>query len=344
MDASLRGFQQAVLEKARERNVVLVGATGIGKTFVAISLLCEQDYSAGRRAFFMAPTRQLVWQITAKIRERTTLRVGAFCGSSMDLWDAHDWAREMALYRVFVCTPEVVRNVLERGYVALDQINLMVFDECHHVTKRHPYAQIVKLYDAAAIAPSAEPPSRLPRIFGTTACPTQHTASHLHADLYHVKMEERETVEFAAAAPLLLEMYGDNEIETDQVTAAGGIEDVIKQAVQVAAKRTRSATAPTADVESVEQWMEKCFRGTPLERLLKELEDLKAVPVLRKLLSKGQSSAAQDPERREKLVRRFVLTASEVYQNLGLWCFFKLVELEIERCAINASLLLLLES
>ncbi|GLE09164.1 hypothetical protein PINS_up020755 [Pythium insidiosum] len=105
MDASLRSFQLAVLEKARERNVVLVGATGIGKTFVAISLLCEQDYSAGRRAFFMAPTRQLVWQITAKIRERTTLRVGAFCGRSMDLWDAQDWAREMALYRVFVCTP-----------------------------------------------------------------------------------------------------------------------------------------------------------------------------------------------------------------------------------------------
>ncbi|GLE09165.1 hypothetical protein PINS_up020756 [Pythium insidiosum] len=215
----------------------------------------------------------------------------------------------------------------------------MVFDECHHVTKRHPYAQIVKLFDAAERSPGETGTSLLPRIFGTTACPTQHTASHLHAELFHVKMEEKETVEFAAAAPLLLELYGDTTGDTEQF-GIGRINEAIKRAVQISAQQTPNITVPLTDVESVEQWMETSFRGTPLERLLTELEDLKAVQVLRKLLMKGRSSAAHDPLRREKLVRKFVLTASEMFQNLGLWCFYRFVELEMERCAINALLLL----
>ncbi|TMW64490.1 hypothetical protein Poli38472_011370 [Pythium oligandrum] len=312
---SLRPFQTQVLELARDENVVMVGATGIGKTFVAIALLSELDYAGGKRAFFMAPTRQLVWQIAAKIRQLSTLRVNAYTGGETELWDARKWQRELALYRVLVCTPEVVRNLLEKAYVTMDQINVLVFDECHHVTKRHPYAQVAKMYTLAR--ESGGDPADLPRIFGATACPTEHCASTLHARLHHTDLDEDDMFEYAAMAPVVYETYAKEEEPSS--------EDIAR--VQ-------------GDVMTEEEWEAQSRRGTVFEKLQHELDELKAIPVLDRLLQKSSKLAATDRAHREKLVRRFVLSCVEVYKNLGLWCFYKCIELEVERSAIGASMLI----
>lgn len=298
----LRAFQREVLEQARASNVVMVGDTGIGKTFLAIALLSEQDYSDGRRAFFMAPTRQLVVQITAKIRQTSTLPVNAYYGRSADLWDAAQWERELQLTRVFVCTPEIVRNVLLKGYVSLARMNLLVFDECHHVTKRHPYAQVIKMYNQAE-------PAQMPRIFGTTACPTRHCAEKLHAQLKKVELDQSQVAEFAAAAPMQIETFPvqkpwrlDGEDEQEQ-------ED-----------------------EKVSDWV--------FQNMEKELEEVKAIAVYEKLMKKGKSDAAHDPVKLERMRKRFVQSCITVYRNLGPWCYYRFVELEIERLAIAATLLI----
>lgn len=44
----LRGYQEGALRLAREQNLVVAGATGVGKTLIALCLLREQDYSNGR--------------------------------------------------------------------------------------------------------------------------------------------------------------------------------------------------------------------------------------------------------------------------------------------------------
>ncbi|EGZ21768.1 hypothetical protein PHYSODRAFT_489360 [Phytophthora sojae] len=296
----LRAFQREILELAREKNVVMVGDTGIGKTFLAIALLSEQDFSGDKRAFFMAPTRQLVVQITAKIRQTSTLSVNAYCGSTADLWDAAQWERELQLTRVLVCTPEIVRNVLLKGYVTLSRMNLLVFDECHHVTKRHPYAQVVKIFnhedDAAA----------LPRIFGTTACPTRHCAEKLHAELKKVDLDQSQIAEFAAAAPMVYETYPvqqpwgvDGDVEGDPTSGS---------------------------------WV--------YDNMQKELEEVKAIAVFEKLVKKGKSDAANDPVKLEKARKKFLQNCVTIYKNLGPWCYYRFAELEFNRLAIAASLLL----
>ncbi|KAG3116615.1 hypothetical protein PI124_g4776 [Phytophthora idaei] len=296
----LRAFQREVLELAREKNVVMVGDTGIGKTFLAIALLSEQDYSGEKRAFFMAPTRQLVVQITAKIRQTSTLRVNSYCGRTADLWDAAQWERELQLSRVFVCTPEIVRNVLLKGYVSLSRMNLLVFDECHHVTKRHPYAQVIKMFNQ-------ENPATMPRIFGTTACPTRHCAEKLHAEMKKVELDKSQIAEFAAAAPMIYETYPvqkpwvvkGEEAETDATNGA---------------------------------WV--------YENIEKELAEVKAMAVFEKLVKKGKSDAATDPNKLEKATKKFMQNCITVYKNLGPWCYYRFVELEIHRLAIAASLLI----
>lgn len=303
MHVELRAFQREILEEARARNVVMVGETGIGKTFLAIALLAEQDYSGGRRAFFMAPTRQLVVQIAAKIRQTSTLRAGAYCGRSAELWSAAQWARELELNRVFVCTPEVVRNVLQKGYVLLEKMNLLVFDECHHVTKRHPYAQIVKMYDDAD-------PAAMPRIFGTTACPTKLCAEKLRASLKKVVLDATQLKEFAAAAPIVYETYPSQE--------AWALKD-------------NAAAASSKDRD-----------GWIYEAMMAELQEFKVVEVFEKLIKKGKSNAANDVNKLEKAKKKFIQSCLTIYKNLGPWCYYRFAELEIHRLAIAASMLIII--
>ncbi|KAE9043753.1 hypothetical protein PR002_g3170 [Phytophthora rubi] len=295
----LRAFQREILELAREKNVVMVGDTGIGKTFLAIALLSEQDYSGDKRAFFMAPTRQLVVQITAKIRQTSTLSVNAYCGRTADLWNAAQWERELQLTRVFVCTPEIVRNVLLKGYVTLSRMNLLVFDECHHVTKRHPYAQVIKMFNHE----DEEDAAAIPRIFGTTACPTRHCAEKLHAELRKVDLDQSQIAQFAAAAPMIYETYPVQQPWGD------GDEDAANSS-----------------------WV--------FENMEKELEQAKAVAVFEKLVRKGKSDAANDPAKLEKARKKFVQNCITIYKNLGPWCYYRFAELEINRLAIAASLLI----
>jgi superfamily II DNA or RNA helicase len=63
-----------------------VGATGIGKTEVALNLLREADYSNGRLAFFLVPNRRLAEQQERRVREATALATALCVGMELDLW------------------------------------------------------------------------------------------------------------------------------------------------------------------------------------------------------------------------------------------------------------------
>ncbi|EQC37255.1 hypothetical protein SDRG_05479 [Saprolegnia diclina VS20] len=281
--ASLRDYQEEVVALARTTNVVMVGSTGIGKTFVSIMLLREQDYSV-QRAFVMAPTRQLVTQIHAKILKLTTLKVKAYCGREVEVWDHTQWANELLLNSVLVCTPEILRNILAKGYITFERINLLVFDECHHTAKRHPYNQIMKEYKKNAAVSK-------PRIFGTTACPTLECASNLEATLKKITMDANAMGLYAACAPMLHETYparDDFMADKDDVTLL--------------------------------------------------LEAVDGLRVFEYLMTKADYGAATPPEKRSARLAKLVMDCTSVYQNLGPWCLYRYLEIEIERQARKASL------
>lgn len=59
-------------------------------------------------------------------------------------------------------TPAVFKNVLFHGFMSLERVNLLVFDECHRATGDDPYVGVMKLYKEV-------PKNAQPRVLGLTA-------------------------------------------------------------------------------------------------------------------------------------------------------------------------------
>jgi endoribonuclease Dicer len=57
----------------------------------------------------------------------------------VDDWTKDDWMKQLRDYQVLVMTAQICLNLLDQGIIKLSNINLIVFDECHHATKNHQY-------------------------------------------------------------------------------------------------------------------------------------------------------------------------------------------------------------
>jgi endoribonuclease Dicer len=79
---------------------------------------------------------------------------------------------------MLVMTPEILNNLLASHTLPFAAISLLIFDEAHHCTKKHPYAEIMRKYHELPEG------SEKPKIFGMTASPLNTKAGS------HEKMRE----------------------------------------------------------------------------------------------------------------------------------------------------------
>ncbi|XP_064622182.1 endoribonuclease Dicer-like isoform X2 [Lineus longissimus] len=149
-----RTYQIELLDVALQRNTIVCLGTGTGKTFIAIMLIKELAHqvrtpynSGGKRTVFLVNNTDLVAQQAKAIRHHTELAVGEYIGAmNVDIWDLTRWQKELQKYQVLVMTHQIFLDLLLHSFVKTSQINLMIFDECHHAAERHPYAQIMEHY------------------------------------------------------------------------------------------------------------------------------------------------------------------------------------------------------
>lgn len=87
-------------------------------------------------------------------------RVSANQESFHKFWETHS---------IFVSTPSIVYKLLSIGYINIDQINLLVFDECHHADGNHPYN--VLMNEFYFFHKERFSGCQLPQILGLTASP-----------------------------------------------------------------------------------------------------------------------------------------------------------------------------
>ncbi|CAF1072119.1 unnamed protein product [Adineta ricciae] len=165
-------FQIELVQSAiQSGNSIICLRTGAGKTYTC-ALLIKYYYLKKKQehpdehfsTFFFVPNRSIREQQVEAIRSVGDLQViGCDDDSTADAF--------AAFYNVVVCTPQKFLNCLMDKTVHFNEIDLIVFDECHHCIGRHPYSQVMEQY---LVYHSSE--EKRPRILGLTAsCGTKLT-------------------------------------------------------------------------------------------------------------------------------------------------------------------------
>ena len=92
-------------------------------------------------------------------------RVGAF--SSERPLTAAGWPRHLAAHDVLIATGQSLLNVLAARPRALEDVGLLILDECHHTRGESPYAAVMARWRRLR----AERPEAAPQVLGLTASP-----------------------------------------------------------------------------------------------------------------------------------------------------------------------------
>ena len=109
---------------------------------------------------FLVP---LVFQQAKAIDLHTALNVKPYCGEmGVDFWTKDVWLKEFEENHVLVMTHQIYLDLLQHAKLRLSHANLLVFDECHHATKNHPFKKIMDIF-------AGFPEKDHPRILGLTA-------------------------------------------------------------------------------------------------------------------------------------------------------------------------------
>ncbi|MBD3197871.1 MAG: DEAD/DEAH box helicase, partial [Candidatus Lokiarchaeota archaeon] len=136
--------------------------TGLGKTIVALMLAVHRltEYPESK-VIFLAPTKPLVNQHFESFLESTTLStksLKSITGSVSPDQRKEIWNE----VRIAFMTPQVLQNDIISGLYDLENVSLIIFDECHRAVGDYAYSFLAKKYVDSA---------KNPKILGLTASP-----------------------------------------------------------------------------------------------------------------------------------------------------------------------------
>ncbi len=138
-----REYQKKVADACVRSSTLVILPTGTGKTVVALLAIAEVLQQRGGRILFLAPTKPLVEQHAAFLKQNLVGKnVTLMTGEKSPRQRVSDWAGS----DVIVSTPQVIANDLKNQRIVLDEISLMVFDESHRSVGKYAYVPIAKAY------------------------------------------------------------------------------------------------------------------------------------------------------------------------------------------------------
>jgi Fanconi anemia group M protein len=154
-----RAYQVNIAQACLERSTLVVLPTGMGKTVIAAMVVAEVLRRKGGKVLFLAPTKPLVEQHAASLRNLLVVdRIALFTGEVTSPEERELLWREN---KIIVSTPQVIRNDLRGERITLEDVSLIVFDEAHRAVGDYAYVDVAAAYK--------EIPDRL--VLGMTASP-----------------------------------------------------------------------------------------------------------------------------------------------------------------------------
>ena len=161
-----RDYQLTIAMRALDANTLVVLPTGLGKTAVALIVAASRLYNEGGKVLMLAPTKPLVEQHLRFFENLLLLpdkngkkqNFVMFTGETPGEQRTIEWEQSTVIF----ATPQVIKNDLLAGRYSLENVTLMIIDECHRAIGNYAYVFLAEQYCAQA---------RNPRILAMTASP-----------------------------------------------------------------------------------------------------------------------------------------------------------------------------
>jgi ERCC4-related helicase len=149
-----REYQISIAMRALDGNTLVVLPTGLGKTAIALLVAASRLYNEKGKVLMLAPTKPLVEQHLRFFEKHLVIGgeqpvVALFTGDS----PPGERKKEFSASTLIFATPQVVKNDLLAGAYALDDVSLLVVDECHRAVGNYAYVFVARKYMETARSP-----------------------------------------------------------------------------------------------------------------------------------------------------------------------------------------------
>ena len=181
---SRREYQETIFINCLDQNCLVVIPTGLGKTIIALMLAVYRLSEVPKsKVIFLAPTKPLVEQHHKSFLNLTLLppeSLQSLTGTIPPKKRKELWTQ----IKVAFMTPQVLQNDLISGLYSLEDVSLIIFDECHRAVGDYAYVFIAKKYTGT---PKGH------QILGITASPgsTQEKINEIKENLFINHIEIR---------------------------------------------------------------------------------------------------------------------------------------------------------
>ena len=182
-----RQYQQKIYLKAKKQNSIIYLETGRGKTYISIMLMADllniqlpvfdkPNIDKTKKIIFLVCDTALIEQQKNAISINLNIDVGTIQGrkNKKAKNDLNTFRKMWESFNIFVAIPTIIYKLLSKGFLKISEIDMIIFDECHHAIADHPYNKIMnEFYFFYKKHPNKKDFKgiKLPTIIGLTASP-----------------------------------------------------------------------------------------------------------------------------------------------------------------------------
>ena len=181
-----RDYQQKIFDRAKDQNSIIYVETGKGKTFISIMLMAnflgidisnpsnsKKNLDKNKKIIFFVCDTALIEQQKKAISSILNIEVGTIQGkkNKKSKSDSEFFKKMWDSLNIFVAIPSIIYKILSCGFIKIEDISMLIFDECHHTSDEHPYNKIMNEFYFFYKRKKPKDTIKYPRIYGLTASP-----------------------------------------------------------------------------------------------------------------------------------------------------------------------------
>ena len=157
-----RDYQKTIFETCKEKDCLVVLPTGTGKTLIALMMAIDRFKKFPlKKIVVLAPTRPLIEQHYEYFKKNLPegwADMQLFTGKTPAAKREKIWRTAEFIFS----TPQCIANDLDKKIYKLNEVSLLIVDECHRCLKNYAYNRVAQKYKDHAIDK---------RVLGLTASP-----------------------------------------------------------------------------------------------------------------------------------------------------------------------------